>query len=144
VEKEQLALQALEMYPDKVRFIYHHYPSPQSQFAMKIAEALEAAGDQGKFWEMHDKIIWDTPEDMSELRVLAEEVGLDMDEFNNAVDAGKYTEVVQQARDMAVEHYVKYSALFINQTEFNGSPDSFDNLKDAIDIELAKIAANEE
>ncbi len=111
---------------------------------MKMAEALEAAGEQGKFWEMHDKIIRGVPEDMSELRTIAEEVGLNMGEFNNAIDAGKYTSVVQQAREVATAHNIENLALFINEKEYTGDPGILDELIHAIDVELAKIAANGE
>ena len=44
-------------YGDKVRFVYRHYPLAQIHFnANAAAKASEAAGLQGKFWEMHDKI----------------------------------------------------------------------------------------
>ncbi len=144
MEKEQLALQALEMYPNKVRFVYHHYPHPESEFALKIAEALEASGEQKKFWEMHDRIISGVPEDMSELRALAEEVGLSMNEFNTAIDSGEYTEVVKEAVAMAKEHSVDYVALFINEKKYTGAPGILDQLIRAINEELARIAANGE
>ena len=44
-------------YGDKVRFVYRHYPLSQIHFnANAAARAAEAAGLQGKFWEMHDRI----------------------------------------------------------------------------------------
>jgi len=50
------ALSALvEQYPDKVRLVYRHFPlisiHPNAMLAARYAEA---AGQQGKFWEMHD------------------------------------------------------------------------------------------
>jgi protein-disulfide isomerase len=47
----------LKRYPTQVRLEFHHYPLVNiHQFAMAAALAAEAAGDQGKFWEMHDLI----------------------------------------------------------------------------------------
>jgi protein-disulfide isomerase len=46
----------MEAYPKDVRFVYKNYPLPFHKQAMPAAKAAVAAGAQGKFWEMHDKI----------------------------------------------------------------------------------------
>ncbi len=43
-------------YGDKVSLEYRHYPLSFHPNAQKAAEASECAGEQGKFWEMHDKM----------------------------------------------------------------------------------------
>lgn len=43
-------------YPTEVVFIYRHFPLPQHNWARPAAYVAEAAGQQGKFWEMHDKL----------------------------------------------------------------------------------------
>jgi len=49
--------QILETYPNDVKVVYRQFPlvslHPNAQ---KAAEASECAGDQGKFWEYHDKL----------------------------------------------------------------------------------------
>lgn len=51
-------LNAVELeYGDKAAFVYRHYPIAQIHFnANAAARAAEAAGKQGKFWEMHDRL----------------------------------------------------------------------------------------
>jgi protein-disulfide isomerase len=45
----------LSRYPGKIKLEYHHFPLVQMHSnAMAAALAAEAAGEQGKFWEMHD------------------------------------------------------------------------------------------
>ncbi len=39
--------------------VYRHYPLPQHNKALLMARAAEAAGEQGRFWEMHDLIFVD-------------------------------------------------------------------------------------
>jgi protein-disulfide isomerase len=47
----------LEEYGDKIKFIYRHFPLRQIHANADLAaRAAEAAGQQGKFWEMHDLI----------------------------------------------------------------------------------------
>lgn len=46
--------QLLEEYPEELRVVYRHFPLPSHKNAYAAALAAEAAGDQGKFWEMHD------------------------------------------------------------------------------------------
>jgi cyclophilin family peptidyl-prolyl cis-trans isomerase/protein-disulfide isomerase len=41
-------------FPADLRLVYRHYPLPQDDKARLAASAAEAAGQQGKFWEMHD------------------------------------------------------------------------------------------
>jgi protein-disulfide isomerase len=46
----------IKTYGDKLLFAYRHYPLPQHPLAQTAARAAEAAGAQGKFWEMYDLI----------------------------------------------------------------------------------------
>jgi cyclophilin family peptidyl-prolyl cis-trans isomerase len=48
--------QLVEKHPDEVRVVFRYFPLPSHQLALPAAYAAEAAGVQGKFWEMHDKI----------------------------------------------------------------------------------------
>src|SRR3989344_6166493 len=45
----------------KVKMLYRHYPLPFHPSAMPFAIASECANEQGKFWEMHDKIFTSQP-----------------------------------------------------------------------------------
>lgn len=125
-----------------MRLVYHHYPSINSDFSLKIAESLEIAGSEGKLWEMHDRFTLDVPEDISELMVAAEEVGLDIVDFTESLDNGEYTEAVLVAIDEAQNRGVSGIALFINDTEYMKYPGTLDDLIHAIDEELKGIATN--
>ena len=47
----------LERFPNKVRFIFRHFPLQEAHpHALLAAEASEAAAAQGKFWQMHDAL----------------------------------------------------------------------------------------
>jgi Na+/H+ antiporter NhaA len=80
---EVIIRELLESFGDDLRYVWRNLPlndvHPNAQTA---AEAAEAAGVQGKFWEMHDKLI-DHQDELSprDLGRYAEELGLDMDRF---------------------------------------------------------------
>lgn len=52
----QTAPEILKNYGDKILYVFNDYPLPFHQSAQKMAEAARCAGEQGKYWEMHDLI----------------------------------------------------------------------------------------
>jgi protein-disulfide isomerase len=90
--------QIKEYYIDtgKVKFIYMHFPLGFHPLAGPAAEATECANDQGKFWELHGKIFANQGSINKENLVKwAEEIGLNMEDFNTCFESGKYTERVK-------------------------------------------------
>jgi protein-disulfide isomerase len=74
-------------YEDRVRFVFRNYPLQMHKYAFLASRAAEAAGQQGKFWEMHD-LIYDNQKEWSgsmEPRVqfdsYATRLGLDVQRF---------------------------------------------------------------
>ena len=75
-----------ESHPDKVRLVYRHYPQPNLyDKSLLAARAAEAAGEQGRFWDMHDILfakqsewVFLTPEQFTPW-VLNEAVRFEMD-----------------------------------------------------------------
>jgi protein-disulfide isomerase len=139
VEKERMVSETLDMYPGLVRMVYHPYPS--SALGQMLAEALEAAGEQGKFWELHDKFLQQVPGDMSELRPYAAEIGLDIQKFDEALNSGKFEGKVELAKQEAISQGVKQVAVFINGNEYQEYPGTLSDLSAAIDEELKKTEA---
>ncbi len=74
----------LETYPQRLRFVYKHYPLTQIHpMANEAALASLAAERQGLFWEFHDQLFLNSRRlDDTLLLVLAEQVGLDLTLFN--------------------------------------------------------------
>ncbi len=75
-------------YHDQLRVIFYEFPLAMHQHAMEAAMAAEAAGVQGKFWEMHDLLyqyqaVWSKVSDVSQFfGSYAESIGLDVARFN--------------------------------------------------------------
>jgi len=88
----------------KVKFVYRDYPLSFHPAAQIAAEAGECAEEQGKFWEMHDKIFDEQGKQgggtvqftVTDLKQWAADIGLDTGKFNECVDSGKYTSEVQK------------------------------------------------
>ena len=74
-----------EQMGDKMRFIFRNFPLNQAHpHAKGAALAAEAAGKQGKFWEMHD-LLYENQEQLeaADLAGYAEELGLDLEKFQS-------------------------------------------------------------
>lgn len=81
----------------KVRFVSRDMPLTEVHpYALKAAEAVRCAGDQGKFWELRNAIL-ETP-DLSEETILSSVKGLALDviSFHSCLDSEKYKGAVQR------------------------------------------------
>lgn len=81
----------------KVRYVFRDFPLDSIHpYARKAAEAAHCAGDQGKFWDMHDIMFNDQGVLMQDnLRGLAHNINLDVEAFNACLDGGKYAKTVE-------------------------------------------------
>src|SRR5581483_2482422 len=69
-------------YKGKLRIAFKNRPLPFHQNAQLAAEAALAAGDQGKFWEMHDKLFANQQAlERADLEPYAQEIGLNVNQF---------------------------------------------------------------
>jgi protein-disulfide isomerase len=87
--------QLMAAYPGKIKWIFKHFPLPIHPNAPLAHQASLAAGAQGKFWEMHDKIFADQNSLNKDTYVrYAKELGLDVARFEKDLDSGKYKSAV--------------------------------------------------
>lgn len=99
----------MEEFGGDLRFEYHHFPliniHPQ---AFPAARAAEAAGQQGKFWEMHDKLfenqaVWSKSVNPSAyFTEYAEELGLDTDLFKRHQSSAVISDAIEASFNDAV------------------------------------------
>jgi protein-disulfide isomerase len=159
MEESRLARQAYDYYPGKIRLAYHHYANTGASEI--IAVALEAAGEQDKFWELHVRFIGDEYLDVARLLEAAEKGGmnpdefafdylfteaenlnLDMEKFSGAFESERFFEKVRLAKQEAIQAGINYVSLFINGVEYTKYPSTFEDFRQIIDKELAGRGTN--
>ncbi len=129
-------------YASDVQLAYKHNPLPFHQQAMPAALAAEAAREQGKFWEMHDKMFKNqTSLQRADLDKYAQEVGLDMGKYKEAMEKEKGKDRIKS--DMAEAE--KFGArgtpnFFINGHNFRGAQ-PIEAFKAVVDEEIKKADA---
>lgn len=117
-------LKALEeKYAGKVRIVYKDFPLQNHLQAPKAAEAAHCAGDQGKYWELHDRLFANQQQlQVPDLKKHAGAVGLDQAKFDQCLDGGTHTARVQE--DVALGNEMGVSStptLYINGRLVSGA-----------------------
>ena len=110
----------------RLRLVYRHYPlSGIHKHAEMAAEAAEAAGTQGGFWEMRDLLFENQHAlDKHHLIKYAEQLGLDVDRFQRELDVGTHRERVRQNFIAGVQNGVNGTpGLFLNGVREQGTFD---------------------
>jgi len=122
-EAYRLLKQIIPTYGDKILWIHRHLPLRHSHpLAQQAAEAAEAAGSQGKFWEMHDRLFEARLAlEREQLIEYAGDVGLDVEQFTQDLDNRRFKDAVNADFKQAVKNKIKLPpALFINGLPLDG------------------------
>jgi len=120
---QQTVKKVLESYPGQVRHIYKNFPLPFHRNARIAAQAALAAGKQGKFWEMHDKIFENQGGlSQAKLEEIAKGIGLDIEKFKTDMNSMEIARTVQADQDEGVKVGVQSTpTLIINGTMIMGA-----------------------
>lgn len=112
---------------DNLRFVFRHFPTVQTHpHALRASEAAEAAGAQGKFWEMHDQLfkhqqaLEDGP-----LSRYARRIGLDVDRFARDMSENTFLKEIEADfnRSLFDEHVTGTPTFYINDVRYTGATD---------------------
>ena len=130
-----------ELYSDRVRFAFRHYPLDFHPQAQKAGEAAACAGEQGKFWEMHDRL-WQNPDKLQveDLKAHAQGLGLAPADFASCLDSGRFATLVEKDLRAGQEYGVSGTpAFFVNGRPIVGAV-PLEAFQQLIDDELARTS----
>lgn len=139
----------------QVRFVYRSFGIFIGPESGQAAEAAYCAGDQGKFWDMHDIIFTNqTGENVGaytnkRLEAFAGSIGLDMGAYNSCMSSNKYTDRVNQDGEDGLAAGLQATPSFVLSYVVNGETktkviqgaESFGTFQAEIEAALAEIAA---
>jgi protein-disulfide isomerase len=128
-------------YPDQIRFVWRDLPLPMHAEARPAAMAARAAGEQGKFWEMHDRLLAADSLDRDLYLREAAALGLDVGRFRAALEADKAKAGLDaDALAAAKTGATGTPSFYVNGKELLGAL-PYDEFKQLIDRELKITAA---
>jgi protein-disulfide isomerase len=131
--------QLKEEYKDTLTFIFRHRPLVQHPYAELASRAAEAAGEQDKFWEMHDKLFdnqnaWSVTMNAEKAFIgYAEDLGLDVEKFKTDLGSEKIIKRIQFEKSEAdALGATSTPTFYVNDAKYTGDL-GYDSLKQAID-----------
>jgi len=135
----------------KVKYVWRDYPLEFHQNAEKAAEAAHCAGEQGKFWDMHDRFFANQQNiAATDLPKHAEALGLNVSLFQQCLDSGRYAaEIKKDIADAGGAGISGTPSFLIGVVQPNGSvkitkklvgAKSYSEFKSAIDALLTPPA----
>ena len=119
--------EVLEEFADEVAFVYRNFPLVHEHpRAEVVAEALEAAGLQGRFWEAHDWFYEHQHSlEVTDLDRHAIELRLDVDGWNDDLRARIALDKVRADKESGDQSGVTWTpTFFVNGVKLDGVPDA--------------------
>jgi predicted DsbA family dithiol-disulfide isomerase len=134
---------AIKNYGDRIIFDYKFLPLEIHPQANSAALAATCALEQGKFWEYADKLyadqtIWGGKKDTNKFKEYSRILKLDGAKFSQCLDSKKYQEKIDKDIEEANSFSISGTpGVFVND-QFQEGAISYEQVKEAIDGELAK------
>src|SRR5437899_6762154 len=135
----------LKEYDPRLRVVFRNFPLPSHEHAREAALAAEAAGFQGKFWEMHDALYreqetWSKAPNVRELfESYAGTIGLDLDKFKKDIDGEQARARVEADRQRGESLGIQLTpTLFINNQPLDPKDKNPEGIRAEINAALEK------
>jgi len=128
---------------------FFDYPLPMHKNTMVAANAAACASDQGKFWEMHDKIFFNQPEWSGEqtsnprkfMARYAGEIGLDVNAWNTCMDQERHRDRILGNQAEGNRRQVQATPTFFIGNKVIEGPISYDQFKALVDTAATQFAS---
>lgn len=134
-----------ETFKNDLRFVYRQFPLPMHRNGMGASLASEAAGLQGKFWEMHDLLYakqkeWGgkTTEDRAVFEQYASTLGLDIEKFKQDMSSDAVKGAVERGLESGKALNVRGTPTFFLNGEKLDNPGSAEAFKELLRSKLGQ------
>jgi len=143
---ESVVKRILETFPTQLGLVFRHYPLSQThQNALSSAKAAQAAGLQGKFFEMHDAL-YEHQEEWSQLpnpeekyKSFAQTLNLNIKQWESDKESSSVRDTIKAQRTTGDELNVRGTpTFFIDGKIIEQNPQSFDAFKALIQSAIDK------
>jgi len=120
-----------------VSVVYRHFPLSQHANARPAAQAAEAAGKQGKFWEMHDMLfenqtIWSGLTSADEtFNTYARTLGLDVEKFKTDFNSAEIKTKIEADYQSGADQIDGTPTFFLNDKKLQ-NPKNYDEFRSII------------
>ncbi len=145
---EPLVKQLVQEYEGRLRVVFRHFPLVGHKNAMNAALAAEAAGKQGKYWEMHEALFanqatWGSKQFANSelLEVYAKELNLDLEQFKADRSSQEIRDRIERDKLSGRQLGVNGTPSFFLDGEKIPNPRSYADFKSFVDAALIKAAA---
>lgn len=113
----------MNKYSDSVKFIWRD--RTPTQRSLVLALTAQCAGEQGKFWQMHDKLFEKQSAtlgtDGAEIITLAQNINLDLDTFRSCLKKQTYLPKIKDSMKTGIDLNISGTpTFFINGTQYSG------------------------
>jgi formate-nitrite transporter family protein len=136
---------------ERVAFVYRHFPLTRAHpNATAASRAAEAAGLQGKFWEMHDILFerqteWSPkPNPDATFAAYAEELGLDNEQFKTDYNKNELEDKIDAHFQSGIASGVNATPTFFLNGEKLDAPHSFEEFRNMLEQAIAAISMSVE
>lgn len=136
----------MNQYGDQIALEYRHFPLINIHpYAVPAAIAAEAAGQQGKFWEMHNKLfeeqsVWSRSNNREAYFIqYAEELGLDVDLFKQHLGSSVIADAVKASYQDAVAKGLRSTPTFF----LNGEQMTYETFEDFVSLIEAAVGVQD-
>jgi protein-disulfide isomerase len=127
-----------------VRFRFIDFPLNIHRNTRAAHLAAWCAGEQGKFWEMHDALFqnqdrWNgeaTSRPVSAIERLAQQIGVNMDQYKSCMDSRKYAPQIQANVDEGMKRGIQSTPTFIIGNKVIPGAVPYDEFKRYVDEAL--------
>jgi protein-disulfide isomerase len=144
---EEIVRRLLEKHPNTLKFEFRHFPlTGLHPHALPAAKAADAAGQQGKFWEMHDVLMtsreqWSRVSDVEPFFIdRAKQLGLDVNLFRESFRAPETEQRILKQRALAEASGIGATPTFlIDDRKIEPTPENFEGFDSLIVEELQRL-----